>query len=110
MGAAAVHTSSPRTGGTATVEEEGVREADGSRSIGIQTMYRDSAAQTEPYTPAVVLAPGTKPPEVLKLAGLRVGGTPGASLPAGRAEIEAIELARRRARLEASLPPTTDEA
>jgi hypothetical protein len=85
-------------------------KSDGTRSFAVQTMYRESAAQTDPYSPEFYLEPGKKPPEVLQLAHLKYGGQPGKSLPAGRAEIEAIELARRRARIEASLPPTTDEA
>jgi len=84
--------------------------ADGTRTVAVQTLYRDSAAQTDAYTPDYVLPPGTKPPEVLKLAGLTVHGAPGSSLPAGKAEIEAITLARKKARIEAALPPMTDEA
>lgn len=84
---------------------------DGTRSIAIQTQYRDSAAQTLPYTPDFILPPGGgRPPEVLQLAALRVGGPPGQSLPIGRAEVAAMDLARRKARIEASLPPLTDEA
>jgi Cilia- and flagella-associated protein 91 len=91
--------------------EDGIEfHPDGTRSIAIQTAYRDSAAQTAPYTPDFVLPPGTtKAPEVLHLANLTAGGPPGQSLPPGKAEVEAIDLARKKARIEASLPPLTDE-
>jgi hypothetical protein len=111
--ATAVLNASGRTGGRRAAAEidETELHTDGCRSVAVQTAYRDSAAQTAPYTPEYILAPGTtKPPEVLHLAGLTAGGPPGRSLPIGRAEVEAIDLARKRARIEAALPPTTDEA
>ncbi|TMW57382.1 hypothetical protein Poli38472_003307 [Pythium oligandrum] len=82
------------------------------RSIGIQTMYRDSEAQTDPYTPDYTIKKSlagqkdTETPEVLSLVHLRHAQ----GLPAGRAEIEMIERNRKKKAFEASLPPMTDEA
>jgi hypothetical protein len=75
----------------------------------MQTAYRDGEAQTDAYSPDYVVPAGSNP-EVLKLTHLKSGGPTGKSLPVGHAEIEAVELARRRARTEAALPPATDEA
>lgn len=41
--------------------------------MGVQTDYRDSEAQTDPYTPEYVVRPGTTPPELLTLATLTWG-------------------------------------
>ncbi|KAI9219705.1 solute carrier, TRAMD3 or PAT1-domain-containing protein [Blastocladiella britannica] len=79
-------------------------------SIGIQTLYRESEAQTDPYSPAYVLSPtaasASTQPEILALAHL----THRAGLPAGVAEIEMIERARAKREWERSLPPVTDDA
>jgi hypothetical protein len=82
---------------------------DGTRSIAMQTAFRESEAQTEAYTPDYVVPPGQEP-EVLRLAHMRVGGRAGASLPAGREEVEAVERLRAKHAIEAALPPMTDEA
>ena len=76
------------------------------KSAGIQTMYRDSEAQTMPYTPAHVVPEGTTP-EVLLLKNLKYenGG-----LSVGKNELEMIEYARLKRDVEANLPPFTDEA
>ena len=85
--------------------------SDGARSIAIQTQFRDGEAQTVPYEPELAPAPSRgAPPEVAKLAFLRYGGPPGASLPAALQDVRAVEAARERARIEAALPPMTDEA
>lgn len=78
------------------------------RSIGIQTMYRDSDAQTDPYTPDYTIKKSAtnETPEVLSLLHLRHNK----GLPAGQAEIELIERNRKKKAFEASLPPMTDEA
>ncbi|XP_069802411.1 cilia- and flagella-associated protein 91 isoform X2 [Dendropsophus ebraccatus] len=73
------------------------------RTVGIQTDYRDSEAQTDPYSPEFVVRPGTVP-EVLMLANL----TWGRGLPAGLAEVEMIERAREKRAWEATLPPLSD--
>ena len=72
----------------------------------VQTKYRDSEAQTNPYTPAFVLAADQPEPEVLMLEGL----THERGLPVGRREIEMIAHAKQKRALEAALPPTTDES
>lgn len=41
----------------------------------VQTDYRDSEAQTDPYTPEYVVRPGSQP-ELLTLATLSYGMTP----------------------------------
>ncbi|KAM4561423.1 cilia- and flagella-associated protein 91 [Fundulus diaphanus] len=74
------------------------------RSVGVQTDYRESETQTDPYSPAYVLQPGTTPSELLQLAAL----TWGRGLPAGLAEVEMIERARAKRLWEASLPPLHD--
>lgn len=68
-----------------------------------QTDYRESEAQTDPYTPDYVVRPGSAP-EVLTLATL----SHGYGLPAGLAEVEMIERARERRAWEAQLPPADD--
>ena len=42
------------------------------RTVGTQTLYRDSETQTDPYTPAFVVKQGTNP-ELLTLATLSYG-------------------------------------
>ncbi|KAM6934028.1 cilia- and flagella-associated protein 91 [Xenentodon cancila] len=74
------------------------------RTVGIQTDYRESEAQTEPYSPEYVAQPGMTSSELLQLAVL----TWGRGLPAGLAEVEMIERARAKRAWEASLPPPND--
>uniref|UniRef100_A0A8D3B493 Cilia- and flagella-associated protein 91 n=1 Tax=Scophthalmus maximus TaxID=52904 RepID=A0A8D3B493_SCOMX len=64
-------------------------------SVGVQTDYRESETQTDPYSPEYVLRPGTTPPELL-LSARRPG------------EVEMIERARAKRSWEASLPPLDD--
>ncbi|XP_043927435.1 cilia- and flagella-associated protein 91 [Protopterus annectens] len=73
------------------------------RTVAVQTVYRDSEAQTDPYTPEYVVRPGSAP-ELLTLATL----TWGHGLPAGLAEVEMIERARKKRAWEATLPPLND--
>ncbi|XP_040004302.1 cilia- and flagella-associated protein 91 isoform X2 [Xiphias gladius] len=73
-------------------------------TVGIQTDYRESEAQTDPYSPEYVVQPGTSPSELLRLAAF----TWGRGLPAGLAEVEMIERARAKRVWEASLPPPDD--
>uniref|UniRef100_A0A667X026 Cilia- and flagella-associated protein 91 n=1 Tax=Myripristis murdjan TaxID=586833 RepID=A0A667X026_9TELE len=73
-------------------------------SVGVQTDYRDSEAQTDPYGPGYVIRPGSAPSELLALATL----TWGRGLPAGLAEVEMIERVRARRAWEATLPPLND--
>ncbi|KAG4093259.1 hypothetical protein H8356DRAFT_1277807 [Neocallimastix lanati (nom. inval.)] len=76
-----------------------------SRTIGIQTLYRENETQTDPYSPEYIIKPGSSPPEILALATL----TYGAGLPVGQAEIEMIERARLKRAWEASLPKVVDK-
>uniref|UniRef100_UPI0037E92459 cilia- and flagella-associated protein 91 n=1 Tax=Semicossyphus pulcher TaxID=241346 RepID=UPI0037E92459 len=73
-------------------------------TVGVQTDYRESEAQTDPYSPEFVVQPGTTPSELLQLAAL----TWGHGLPAGLAEVEMIQRARDKRAWEASLPPLDD--
>ncbi|KAG5186888.1 solute carrier, TRAMD3 or PAT1-domain-containing protein [Tribonema minus] len=76
------------------------------REAGTQTLYRESDAQTDPYSPEFAVPEGVSEPELLMLQGLGAG----AGLPVGLQEVELLEHARERRRVEASLPPSTDEA
>lgn len=87
-------------GASARVSEEG-----GTRAVAVQTQYRESEAQTLPYTPDYTVPEGGEP-EVLALATLKAEQ----GLPAGLAEVEMIERARQKRAFEAALPPMTDEA
>eukprot|EP01137_Pigoraptor_chileana_P011280 Opistho-2@61878 len=69
------------------------------RTVGVQTMYRESEAQTDPYTPEYTVRPGAQP-ELLTLATLSYGR----GLPATLAEVEMIERARAKRAWEATLP------
>ncbi|XP_040912924.1 cilia- and flagella-associated protein 91 [Toxotes jaculatrix] len=73
-------------------------------TVGVQTDYRESETQTDPYSPEYVIQPGTTPSELLQLAAL----TWGRGLPAGLAEVEMIERARAKRAWEVSLPPLDD--
>ena len=71
----------------------------------VQTMYRESEAQTVPYTPEYMLVDGNMP-EVLLLKDLTYDN----GLPIGHKELEMIEQARAKRETEMNLPPFTDEA
>jgi hypothetical protein len=71
----------------------------------VQTKYRESEAQTDPYSPEYVIPPGESP-QILMLKGL----SHERGLPAGEQEVLMIEHAQKKHKLEASLPPATDEA
>jgi hypothetical protein len=70
------------------------------KNVGTQSDYRESDAQTDPYTPDYTVRPGSAP-ELLTLVSLAWGS----GLPAGLAEVEMIERARAKRAFEASLPP-----
>ncbi|XP_024433803.2 cilia- and flagella-associated protein 91 isoform X1 [Desmodus rotundus] len=72
-------------------------------TVGTQTDYRDSEAQTDPYSPEYVVCQDSVP-ELLTLATL----TWGRGLPAGEAEVEMIERAREKRAWEATLPSLSD--
>ncbi|CAH8576305.1 unnamed protein product [Schistosoma intercalatum] len=71
----------------------------------VQTMYRDSEAQTDPYSPLCVVNTGENL-EALKLTSLSYGY----GLPVGLFDVERIERARQRREIEANLPPYKDIA
>ncbi|CAH8861762.1 unnamed protein product [Trichobilharzia szidati] len=71
----------------------------------VQTMYRDSEAQTDPYSPPYVVSVG-ETPETLTLATLGYGH----GLPAGLYDVETIERARQRREVESNLEPYKDIA
>ncbi|CAJ1079554.1 cilia- and flagella-associated protein 91 [Xyrichtys novacula] len=73
-------------------------------TVGVQTDYRESETQTDPYSPDYVVQPGTTPSELLQMATLLWGR----GLPAGQAEVEMIQRARARLAWEATLPPMDD--
>ena len=88
---------------TLPVEE---RPEPATKTTAVQTMYRESEAQTIPYTPAHIVPNGTAP-EVLLLKGLTYtsGG-----LSVGNKELDMIDFARMKRDVESNLPPFTDEA
>jgi hypothetical protein len=73
--------------------------------LSVYQLYRESEAQTNPYTPEYFLKDGDDP-EVLMLKGL----THNSGLSAGSKEIEMIEHARLKKDLETNMLPFTDEA
>jgi len=75
------------------------------KTVEVQTMYRESEAQTDPYTPAYQLKKGDKP-EVLALKHL----TWGQGLPATMEELNWIENRRQKQAFDCALPPMSDEA
>ncbi|CAM9223040.1 unnamed protein product, partial [Ectocarpus fasciculatus] len=74
------------------------------RTTEVQTMYRESEAQTNPYSPEYVLAPGARP-EVLLLQSLKADD----GLPINNREIDMIGQARVKKELELNSLPMTDE-
>jgi len=76
------------------------------KTVEVQTMFRESEAQTNPYTPDYIIAEGHDP-EVLLIKHMNyTDGT----LPLGKKEVEMVEHARRKKDLDSNLPPFTDEA
>ena len=75
------------------------------RDAEVQTMYRESEAQTDPYTPAYVVKEGDNP-EILTLKHL----TWKSGLPVSLEELQMIEKMREKQAFEFALPPTSDEA
>ncbi|XP_071332361.1 cilia- and flagella-associated protein 91 [Trachinotus anak] len=87
-----------------TTGEKNAEQQPSHFTVGVQTDYRESETQTDPYSPEYVIQPGTTPSELLQLAAL----TWGRGLPASLAEVEMIERARAKRAWEASLPPLDD--
>lgn len=57
---------------TAAAGGRGIFQGPKTRSVLVQTDYRDSEAQTDPYAPEHVVRPGSQP-ELLTLASLSYG-------------------------------------
>ena len=92
------------TGGGGRMDE--VEAPSATRSVEVQTLYRESEAQTDPYSPEYILQAGAPKPEVLLLQHKKFGN----GLPVGLREVQIIENARQKRAFEDSLPPMTDEA
>lgn len=75
------------------------------RSIEVQTMFRESEAQTIPYSPEYTIKEG-EDPEVLNFTYFVYGN----GLPASMTEMELIEQSREKRLFELMLPSSTDEA
>ncbi|KAL4472978.1 hypothetical protein ABPG72_020672 [Tetrahymena utriculariae] len=71
----------------------------------VQTDYRESETQTDPFTPKCFVRDGDHP-EVMELKDYKYGK----GLPASIEELEQIELNREKVWFENSLPPISDEA
>ena len=89
----------------------------GSRSVGTQSLYRETEAQTTPWEPAYVLPAYTtikqevhkgmhhvEIPEIAYLQHLTFGD----GLPGGLQEVNMVKKLREKRAFEASLPPITD--
>jgi len=75
------------------------------KTVEIQTDYRESGTQTDPFTPDYIIERGSTP-EVLTIDHLHFGQ----GLPASMAEMEVIETLREKRAFDNALPPTSDEA
>eukprot|EP00416_Gambierdiscus_australes_P040053 CAMPEP_0171104936 /NCGR_PEP_ID=MMETSP0766_2-20121228/61627_1 /TAXON_ID=439317 /ORGANISM="Gambierdiscus australes, Strain CAWD 149" /LENGTH=703 /DNA_ID=CAMNT_0011565655 /DNA_START=84 /DNA_END=2195 /DNA_ORIENTATION=+ len=75
-----------------------------SKTVGTQSVYRESEAQTDPYSPEYYIAPN-QVPEVLALTHLAYGQ----GLPATEAELKIIERTRQKRLFQQMLPPPTDQ-
>lgn len=69
-------------------------------------MFRESEAQTDPFTPEFVEDRANGVPEVLSIKDLMYGK----GLPASMAEMELIDQMREKRAFDNALPPTSDEA
>eukprot|EP00656_Telonema_subtile_P047608 TRINITY_DN5485_c0_g1_i1.p1 TRINITY_DN5485_c0_g1~~TRINITY_DN5485_c0_g1_i1.p1 ORF type:complete len:644 (+),score=177.24 TRINITY_DN5485_c0_g1_i1:130-2061(+) len=78
--------------------------AGGSKTVGTQSDYRESEAQTVPYTTDHVVKPGENP-EILTLEAFTYGN----GLPMGQTEVELVERARLKRLVEGNYPPATDD-
>lgn len=80
-------------------------KVEATRTVEVQTMYRESETQTIPYSPEYVVKEGEEP-EVLNFTYFVYGN----GLPASMTEMELIEQSREKRLFEAMLPSSTDEA
>lgn len=75
------------------------------RTVGIQSMYRESEAQTTPYSPDYKLSENDPEPEVLTISHFQYGE----QLPASLEDVNTIHRLREKRAMEAALPEPTDE-
>merc|ERR1719204_2632482 len=75
-----------------------------SKTVGTQSLYRESDTQTDPYSPDYFVQAGHNP-EVLTLMNLAYGQ----GLPASETELKMIERTRQKRVFEQMLPPPADE-
>ncbi len=76
------------------------------KTVEIQTVFRESQVQTDPFTPEYIEDRSLGIPEVLTIKDLIYGK----GLPASMAEMELIEQMREKRAFDNALPPTSDEA
>ena len=75
------------------------------RTVGVQTAYRDGAAQTDPYTPDFVIPAGApEDPELLQIEHMTFQD----GLPGGMTEVKMVQRMREKRRAAAALPQGTD--
>ena len=80
-------------------------KVEATKTVEVQTMFRESEAQTIPYSPEYVVRDG-EDPEVLNFTYFVYGN----GLPASMTEMELIEQSREKRLFEEMLPSSTDEA
>lgn len=76
-----------------------------SKTVEVQTVFRESGAQTDPYSPNYEVGKDDVP-EVLQIANFKFGE----GLPASMTEMQLIEAMREKRAHDFALPPTSDEA
>jgi len=76
------------------------------RAVGVQTLYRDSETQTDPYTPDYILPEDTPEPEILSIAHFSQAN---GMLPVAQHEVDIINRMRDKKKFMDSLPEITDE-
>lgn len=75
------------------------------KTVEVQTVFRESGAQTDPYSPNYEVGKDDVP-EVLQIANFKFGE----GLPASMTEMYLIEAMREKRAHDFALPPTSDEA
>jgi len=93
-----------KTGGNRIPDGTAMVAEPKTKTVGTQSVYRESDAQTDPFSPEYYIAPD-QVPEVLTLTHL----TFGRGLPASEAELQIIERTRQKRLFQQMLPPPTDE-
>jgi len=97
----------PHNAGETSVSNESRSNTAPARTVGCQTTYRDSEAQTDPYTPEynIIQRQGIEEEvEIMSLSHLTFGN----GLPVTDKGINRIERDRDRREMEKTLPPITD--